>query len=77
MTNPTQPTKLQKTVRFIFKWLAILSGLLIGALFIGLLIVGPPQPPARETPVNALITLGLFLCAGITIYTFRGGCKRK
>ncbi len=47
-------------------------------LFIGLLVVGRPSAPAyEENPINVLITLGIFLTAGITIYTFRGGGGNK
>jgi uncharacterized membrane protein YbhN (UPF0104 family) len=43
-------------------------------LFIGLLVVGRPSAPAyEENPINVLATLGIFLTAGIAIYTFRGG----
>ena len=78
MINLSHYPKLQKTLRFLFRLILGLCAIFIGALFIGLLIVGPPQPPARETPANALITLGVFLAAGLTIYTFRGGgCRKK
>ncbi len=46
-------------------------------LFVGLVIVGHPSAPEYENPINALITLGIFLGAGITIYTFRGGGGKK
>lgn len=52
------------------------AGILL--LFVGVLIVGHPQPPPHENLGNALITLGTFLIAGIAIYTFRGGgCRKK
>ena len=47
-------------------------------LFLGVLYVGHPTAPDYENPRNALITLGIFLVAGVTIYTFRGGgCRKK
>jgi|GEM_PF-5313026 len=54
----------------------ICAGILF--LFIGLLVVGRPSAPEyEENPINVLITLGIFLTAGITIYTFRGGGGNK
>lgn len=46
-------------------------------LLIGVLAAGRPSTPAHENPLNALLVLGLFLGAGITIYTFRGGGGKK
>lgn len=46
-------------------------------LLVGVIIVGHPSAPAHENPINVLITLGLFLGAGVAIYTFRGGGGKK
>lgn len=57
----------------------VLSLSLGGILFLlsGLLFVGMPQAPAKETPANALITLGFFLICGLVIYGFAGRWRNK
>ncbi len=75
--NLSEHPKLQKAIQFIYRCIVGLCAIFIGAMFIGLLIVGPPEPPVRENFANVLITLGLFISAGLTIYTFRGGCRKK
>lgn len=60
--------------------LYIMLGLVSGGiltLLAGVVFVGHPTMPARQNPANMVITLVLFLGAGLAIYTFRGGGRRK
>ncbi len=66
--------KLGLTVLYVT--LGLVSGGIL-TLLAGVVFVGHPTSPSRQNPANMVITLVLFLGAGIVIYTFRGGRRKK